>query len=107
MCIIYPMAVQAIKLGVRSLCRYRMQAGGLLGASRLPSEYCTQNRKSSEQTTLCHSCIRRFAHKSHHLSLCCISYRIMVAVLTAYAAVNVIAPYERILGVLQTWPFPH
>ncbi|GFU71743.1 hypothetical protein TNCV_1955041 [Trichonephila clavipes] len=38
------------------------------------SEYCMQNRDSSEKTTLCHSCIQfcRYGLQSHRLSLCCI-----------------------------------
>ncbi|GFX44560.1 hypothetical protein TNCV_2637251 [Trichonephila clavipes] len=59
---IYSMAFQAITLGVGFLCRYRMQAGeewspGNLQTCTRPSEYYTQNRDSSEKTTLCHSCI--------------------------------------------------
>ncbi|GFV92799.1 hypothetical protein TNCV_1346501 [Trichonephila clavipes] len=70
----YLKAVQAI--GVIPLCRYRMQADEEwspwnLQTCTLPSEYCTQNRDSSEKTTLCHCCIQlcRFAHRTRHLSL--------------------------------------
>ncbi|GFW66225.1 hypothetical protein TNCV_1711241 [Trichonephila clavipes] len=50
----------------------------------------------------------RSAHQSHRLSLAALSREaeVMAAVLTVHAAANVVAPYEWILYVLQTIPFP-
>ncbi|GFU67795.1 hypothetical protein TNCV_4684161 [Trichonephila clavipes] len=55
--IVYPIIVQTITLGAGPLCRYQMQTSDEQSSpspqARIrPSEYCTQNRDSSEKTTL-------------------------------------------------------
>ncbi|KAF8791818.1 hypothetical protein HNY73_003495 [Argiope bruennichi] len=107
------MASQTIASSAVPLCRYRMQADDLLSPRSFqtlirPSEYCTKNRDSSEKTTLCHSCIQLYSsvHQNSHLSPLSREAEVMVVVRTVHAAANVIAPYERILGVLQTCSFP-
>ncbi|GFU45835.1 hypothetical protein TNCV_3068121 [Trichonephila clavipes] len=56
--------------------------------------------------TLCHSCVQfcRPVPLSRHLSLRCIM-KGSRSITTA--AANVFTPYERILGMLQTFPFPN
>ncbi|GFW08558.1 uncharacterized protein TNCV_2775801 [Trichonephila clavipes] len=106
------MAVQAITLGVEFLCRYRMQAkGGLLGASR--DEHGHQNTAHRTETRLKrrHSAtpVFNFVVLRTRVAVCCYSTLSREAVVMAWtvcAATNVIAPYDRILRVLQTCPFP-
>lgn len=94
--------------------RCRMQAGDVVlfgdsghvyGYQNIACRTETYRKKTRLYPFWIHLC--RSAHQSHHLSLCRIvkESAVMVAVLIVLAAVIFIAPYERILSELQTFPF--
>ncbi|GFX13727.1 uncharacterized protein TNCV_599371 [Trichonephila clavipes] len=106
--VVYPMAVQDIPQGVGPLCRYGMQAGGLLGASRMV--YGHQNTAQRTETRLKrrHSFVIRRTRVVVYLyaALSKEDEVMFIIALTVYAAANVIVPCERILDVLRTCSFP-
>ncbi|GFV18184.1 hypothetical protein TNCV_169871 [Trichonephila clavipes] len=108
--VVLPIAAQALTLDIGFLCRNRMQAGDERSPQSLQtsttSEYYTQDQDSSEKNDIAPLLCLNLCFcttQSRHLLLCCI---VMVPLLTAYTAANVVALYERTLGVLQTYPFP-
>ncbi|GFV51482.1 hypothetical protein TNCV_844211 [Trichonephila clavipes] len=71
---VYPMVAQIITPGAGPLCRYRMQAGDERSPRSLQtrirsSEYCTQNRESSEKIT-CATLHSSFGETSFSMQHC-------------------------------------
>ena len=108
-CGLYPVAAQIITPGTEPLYRYGMQTLDVLflGYSR-QSEYCMQNKSSSEKTKYCHSCIQfcLSIYLSRRLSVLLREAEIMITELTSHFAANIRVPYEWNLGVLQMCSFP-
>ncbi|GFT19019.1 hypothetical protein TNCV_3212501 [Trichonephila clavipes] len=89
-----------------------MHTGYERSLPELPDTYTAikilhEEPKSSEKTTLGYSCIVRCTRVNIPLYAVLLKeVAVMAAVLAVHASGNVVAPYERILSVLQTYHFP-
>lgn len=96
-CVVYPITLQNVTQCARLLYWYRLQASNEWSPRTLQtricsSEYCMQNRESSEKTTFYHSCIKlsRSMRQSRQPSPS-MDYQWGVAVLITVSIVHAVA----------------